>query len=36
MVVARKMDFEKAVEREIAVVSRERKFGGAMDRAYGA
>lgn len=36
VVVARKMDFEKAVEREIAVVSRERKFGGAVDRAYGA
>ena len=36
VVVARKMDFEKAVEREIAVVSRERKFGGAMDRAFGA
>ncbi len=39
VVVARKMDFEKAVEREIDMASREQKhgnFGSALDRALGA
>ena len=38
VVVARKLDFEKAVEREIALVSgsQGRRFGGEMDRGYGA
>ena len=39
VVVARKMDFEKAVKREIASVtnsSQRRRFEGAADRAYGA
>ena len=39
VVVARKMDFEKAVGREIEWASQETKhvgFGGAVDRAYGS
>ena len=40
VIVARKMDFEKAVEREIESVSREKKknarFSSDLDRAYGA
>ena len=39
VVVARKMDFEKAIEREIGLTSQERQhadFGSALDRAYGA
>lgn len=39
VVVARKMDFEKAVQREIEMTSQEQKhghFGSALDRAYGA
>lgn len=39
VVVARKMDFEKATQREIERTSQEKKherFGGALDHAYGA
>lgn len=39
VVVARKVDFEKAIEREIGMTSHEKKhgdFGSALDRAYGA
>ncbi|CAD6588211.1 MAG: hypothetical protein ASARMPREDX12_003193 [Alectoria sarmentosa] len=39
LVVARKMDFEKAVQREIELTSRERRYGefkGPLNRADGA
>lgn len=39
VIVARKVDFEKAVEREIELTSQERRhanFGSALDRSYGA
>ena len=36
VIVARKVDFEQAIEREIALVSQEKRFGGGLGRAYGA